>query len=73
MNTETDTPTPTLKATDRCDQGCGAAAKVAAKGLQGELHFCGHHFNKHEEAVRAWAFDVIDERHITPPPNTQTF
>lgn len=62
MNTETLT-TPQLKATDRCDAGCGAAAKVLVKGLQGELLFCGHHYAKHESALESWAYDVLDERH----------
>lgn len=51
-----------LRATDRCDTGCGAAAVVMAKGLHGELLFCNHHYNKHEKALDSWAYEVIDER-----------
>lgn len=60
MNTET--TTRILTARDRCDQGCGAAAKVLVKGLEGELLFCSHHYNKHAEALGSWAYETIDER-----------
>lgn len=53
---------PTLRATDLCDAGCGAAARVRVKGVQGELDFCGHHFAKFEKGLDSWAYDVIDER-----------
>jgi hypothetical protein len=46
---------------DRCDR-CKAQAFVAAKGFEGELLFCGHHFTKHENAIVAWAYEIIDER-----------
>jgi hypothetical protein len=39
---ETKTAEKELKATDLCD-ACGAAAKVVATFLNGELFFCGHH------------------------------
>ncbi len=70
MNTET--TTRILTARDRCDQGCGAAAKVLVKGLEGELLFCGHHYNKHEEALASWAYETVDERHLLPPKTTHT-
>jgi len=60
MNTET--TTKILTNLDRCDQGCGAAAKVLVKGLEGELLFCSHHYNKHEDALGSWAYETIDER-----------
>ena len=50
-----------LKLADRCDR-CGAQAFVIAKGINGELYFCGHHFNKHQEALDKYAFEIIDER-----------
>ncbi len=67
-----ETKTKTLTAHDRCDQGCGAAAKVLVKGLQGELLFCGHHYNKHADKLNAWAYDVIDERDLLPAKTTHT-
>jgi hypothetical protein len=71
--TETYQDLRTLTALDRCDAGnCGAAAKAKAKGLQGELLFCGHHYNKHSEALASWAYEIVDERHLLPPKTTHT-
>jgi hypothetical protein len=49
-----------LKIADRCDR-CNAQAFILAKGIQGELYFCGHHYNKYKENVDSWAFEVINE------------
>lgn len=49
-----------LKQVDRCDR-CGAQAFVLAKGIQGELFFCGHHYNKNKDGIDSWAFEVINE------------
>ena len=49
-----------LKIADRCDR-CGAQAFVLAKGIQGILFFCGHHYNKTKDAIDSWAFEVINE------------
>lgn len=53
-----------LTAIDRCDaKDCAAQAYVLVKGVSGELMFCSHHFNKSDsDALRAFAFEVIDER-----------
>jgi len=56
------TETDTLNATDRCDS-CNAQAYVWVNGISGDLLFCGHHFSKSEEKIRAYAFEIIDERH----------
>lgn len=45
----------------KCDR-CVAPAWVLAKGLEGELHFCSHHYNKYKTKIDSWAFEVIDER-----------
>lgn len=52
-----------LTLNDRCDS-CNAAAYVKVTGVTGELFFCGHHYNKveHGEKMKAFAFDVLDER-----------
>lgn len=50
----------TLNANDRCDS-CRSQAFVWAEGTSGDLLFCRHHFMKHEEKIRAWAFNIIDE------------
>lgn len=73
MSMSTEIDTRTLTALDRCDSGkCGAAAKVLVKGLEGELLFCGHHYNKHETALDSWAYETVDERHLLPPKTTHT-
>lgn len=53
-----------LNALDRCDAGCGAAALVMVKGLEGELLFCSHHYNKHESKLSSWAYETVDERDV---------
>ena len=50
-----------IQIADRCDS-CGAQAFVLAKLANGELYFCGHHFNKFENKIRNTSFEVIDER-----------
>lgn len=50
-----------LNTSDRCDR-CGAEAFVYALGMDGELYFCAHHFNKHESAIRSFAIEITDER-----------
>ena len=57
-----ETTSDTMNATDRCDS-CGAQAYVWVNGIAGDLLFCGHHFAKSEDKIRAYAFEVIDERH----------
>jgi len=44
---------------DRCDS-CGAAAKVAATFLSGDLLFCGHHAKKASSTLEAQAASVYD-------------
>ena len=56
-----------LTALDRCDR-CQAQAYVMVKGVQGELMFCSHHYNKimnndeGYENMMNFAFEVVDER-----------
>jgi len=50
-----------LTSFDRCDR-CNAQALVRARGVNGELLFCGHHYNKYSETLNEWAYDIIDER-----------
>jgi hypothetical protein len=50
-----------LNATDRCDS-CHAQAYVVVKGVTGELIFCGHHYVKNKEALKKFAYEIIDER-----------
>jgi hypothetical protein len=56
-----------LKATDRCDS-CAAEALVQITGLNGDLMFCGHHYNKIMNNPEGYAkmmsfmITIIDER-----------
>ena len=56
-----------LKATDRCDN-CAAEALVKVTGLNGDLMFCGHHYNKIMDNPDGYAkmmsfmLTIIDER-----------
>ena len=71
MSTMIDTPSEVknwvLKATDRCDS-CAAEALVQVIGLNGELLFCGHHYNKiiddptGYKKMMAFGITFLDER-----------
>ena len=50
-----------LRAVDRCDR-CGAQAYVSATVEGVPLLFCGHHYRRHEDALRAVATEIVDER-----------
>jgi hypothetical protein len=52
---------------DRCDS-CGAEALVQVTGLNGDLMFCGHHYNKIMDDANGYknmmkfAITILDER-----------
>lgn len=52
---------------DRCDS-CRAQALVQVTGLNGDLLFCGHHYNKivdnpvGYEKIMKFAITILDER-----------
>ena len=55
--------TPALSATDRCDR-CQAQAYVRVVLPGGsDLLFCGHHWSRHEDALRPQAEHILDETH----------
>lgn len=68
MQVLTDQSEWTLTALDRCDANCTAQAYIKAVGVNGELLFCAHHYNKiTNNAVgyanlEKFAFQIIDER-----------
>lgn len=43
-----------------CDQCSSAQAKYLVKLIDGELAFCGHHYNKNKEALDKKAYEVIE-------------
>ncbi len=54
---------PALSATDRCDR-CNAQAYVRVVLPGGtDLLFCGHHWSRHEDALRPQAVEIVDETH----------
>lgn len=57
---ETEEKTDVINVSDRCDK-CGGQAFFWVNGVSGDLFFCRHHFLKYENAIRAYAFEVIDE------------
>jgi hypothetical protein len=71
MSTMIDTPSEVkewvLKATDRCDS-CAAEALVQVTGINGDLMFCGHHYNRimndptGYKKMMSFMITVIDER-----------
>lgn len=64
MIVTTDTGTKALiTAEHRCDR-CGAAAKVRATLLNGELYFCGHHARKMGESISVTAIEIFDPESV---------
>jgi hypothetical protein len=57
-----------LNANDRCDSGCSAQAYVYVRGLDGDLLFCAHHYEKimsspsGYEKMMGFAIEIVDER-----------
>ena len=60
MDTMTQEKTDVLNASDRCDR-CSGQAFFWVNGVNGDLMFCRHHFMKHEDAIRQYAFEIVDE------------
>jgi hypothetical protein len=52
-----------ITAEHRCDK-CGAAAKVRATLLNGELYFCGHHARKAGDSLLVTAVKVFDPESV---------
>jgi hypothetical protein len=64
MTTELKDQARELTLQDRCD-ACGAAAKVIATFLNGELLFCGHHARKMNNDLKLKAVNVYDPEGVT--------
>ena len=50
-----------LSAHDRCDR-CPGRAVVLTWFATSSLRFCGHHFARYEDRLRASASVIVDER-----------
>jgi len=54
-----------------CDQCAKAQAIYLIKLLDGELAFCGHHYNKNKEALDKKAFEVIQLNKVEEVPQLE--
>jgi hypothetical protein len=54
-----------------CDQCATAQAIYLIKLLDGELAFCGHHYNKNKEALDKKAFEVIQLNKVEEVPQLE--
>ena len=54
-----------------CDQCATAQAIYLIKLLDGELTFCGHHYNKNKEALDKKAFEVIQLNKVEEVPQLE--
>lgn len=68
-----------LSPKDRCDT-CAAEALIQVVGLNGDLLFCGHHYNKimntpeSYEKMMKFAITITDERDkLIKKPETETW
>ena len=43
----------------QCDS-CPARAMHLVRSTNGELSFCGHHYNKNKEALDKWGYEMIE-------------
>ena len=54
-----------------CDQCGSAQAMYLIKLMDGELAFCGHHFNKNKEALDKVAYEIIQLNKIEEAPQLE--
>jgi hypothetical protein len=47
-----------------CDKCEIAQALYQAKGLAGDLFFCGHHYNEFENALDKWSYEIVQLAHV---------
>ena len=47
-----------------CDKSETAQALYQAKGLAGDLFFCGHHYNEFKDALDKWSYEIVELAHI---------
>ena len=54
-----------------CDACATAQALYLVKMINGELYFCGHHYNKNKQALDRQAFEVIELNKIEDVPQLE--
>ena len=47
-----------------CDQCGSAQAMYLIKLVEGELAFCGHHYNEFKDALDKWSYEIVELAHI---------
>lgn len=60
--------TDELQAWIPCDQCGSAQAMFLIKLIDGELAFCGHHYNKNKEALDKVSFEMIELNKVEEVP-----
>jgi hypothetical protein len=56
-----------------CDQCGSAQAMYLVKLVDGELAFCGHHFNKNKDGLDKVSYEVIELNKVEEPtPQLET-
>jgi hypothetical protein len=50
-----------------CDQCGSAQAMYLIKLIDGELAFCGHHFNKNKEGLDKVSYEIIELNKVEEP------
>lgn len=54
-----------------CDQCATAQALYLVKLIEGELAFCGHHYNKNKEALDKVAYEIVELDRKEEAPQTE--
>ena len=55
-----------------CDQCATAQALYLVKLIDGELAFCGHHYNKNKSALDKVAYEIIQLNKVEDTPQLET-
>jgi hypothetical protein len=55
-----------------CDQCGSAQAMYLIKLVEGELAFCGHHYNKNKEGLDKVSYEVIELNKTEVTPQLET-
>jgi hypothetical protein len=54
-----------------CDQCATAQAMYLVKLVEGELFFCGHHYNKNKGALDKVAFEIVELNKVEEVPQLE--
>ena len=54
----------------QCDS-CPAQALYLVRSTNGELSFCGHHYNKNKKALDNWGYEMIELNKVEEIPQVK--